>query len=423
MTEQFYKDLEGLLSIPSVSVDGDKEYPFGKACADALDYTLALCDKYGFRTKKCSNLLGWAEIGEGDEMIGILAHLDVVPEGTGWEYPAFGLTRAVVDGEARIYGRGVEDDKGPAMICIYAMKDLLESGVKLGRRVRIIFGLTEERGEWIDMSYYCQNEELPSMGFTPDAEFPVGFGEKGIMHLALTMPKSVSGVDFVSGGDAANKVPDECRCTVCGKAYVGKGVSAHGSEPKKGKNAILDCMVKVHADSPCGLSRFICGCFDEGCDGALLGVARADDVSGELTLNVGVITDEGENITTVIDIRYPVTESNSASIIEAIRGAVSTYGVELTVIEDKAPVYFDKTSKLITTLVDVFNEKTGLKTEPFTMGGGTYARAMSGIVSFGPAMPGSPGVAHQKNEYMPCSTAELAFEIYKAAIERLANIR
>jgi len=422
MTEQFYRDLEGLLSIPSVAVDGDEKYPFGKACADALDYTLALCEGYGFRTKKCGNMLGYAEIGEGEEIIGILAHLDVVPEGNGWEYPAFGLTRVTVDGEERLYGRGVEDDKGPAMICIHAMKQLLETGVKLGRRVRIIFGLTEERGEWIDMNYYRETEELPVMGFTPDAAFPVGFGEKGIMHLALTMPRSVAGVDAVIGGDAANKVPDECSCTVGGKTYIGAGKSAHGSTPKLGKNAILDCMARVNTEAPCGLSKFICACFDEGCDGALVGAACSDDVSGELTLNVGVVREDGDNITTVIDIRYPVTTADSSKIIESIRTAASKYGVTLTVLEDKAPVYFDKNSKLITTLVNVFNEKTGLHTEPFTMGGGTYARAMPNIVSFGPAMPDSAEVAHQKNEYMPQATIDTALEIYKAAIERLANI-
>jgi len=422
MTEQFFYDLEGLMKIPSVAVRGDAEYPFGKDCADALDYTLGVCEKYGFRVKKCSNLLGYAEIGEGDEMVAILAHLDVVPEGGAWTYPAFGLTRDTVDGETRLYGRGIEDDKGPAMICIHAMKSLVEENVKLKRRVRIIFGLTEESGEWIDMNYYRENEELPVMGFTPDAAFPVGFGEKGIMHLTLTMPISNAGVTAVSGGDAANKVPDECECTVAGKTYRGVGKSAHGSTPSLGKNAILDCMAKVDEENPCGLSRFILGCFDERCDGALVNAALRDDVSGPLTLNVGVIKKDGDSIVTVIDIRYPVTVSDSDAIIENIRKSVAEYGVQLTVLENKAPVYFDKSSKLITTLTEVFNNATGLNCEPFTMGGGTYARAMPNIVSFGPAMPGAAEVAHQKNEYMPEATVDKAFEIYKTAIMRLSEI-
>ena len=143
MEKEFIDSLRGLLSIPSVAIDGDEKYPFGESCSRALDYMLNLCDSFGFRTKRCSNLLGYAEIGEGDELVGILAHLDVVPEGTGWDYPAFGLTEV----DDKIYGRGISDDKGPAMMCVYAMKKLLDSGKKLDRRVRIIFGLTEERGE------------------------------------------------------------------------------------------------------------------------------------------------------------------------------------------------------------------------------------------------------------------------------------
>jgi len=167
--KEFYEALDGLMKIESVATDGDAVYPFGEGSAKALDYMLALCDELGFRTKRCSNLLGYAEIGEGDEMVGILAHLDVVPAGSGWDYPPFALTRVTVDGENRLYGRGVCDDKGPAMMCVYAMKKLMDSGKKLNRRVRIIFGLTEERGEWIDMEYYVNHEELPTYGFTPDA--------------------------------------------------------------------------------------------------------------------------------------------------------------------------------------------------------------------------------------------------------------
>lgn len=420
MNEKFYTDLDGLLRIPSVAVDGDKEYPFGKDCADALDYMLDLCASFGMRTKKCANYLGYAEIGEGDEIVGILAHLDVVPAGSGWDYPPFALTRVTVDGEDRLIGRGVEDDKGPALICVYAMKKLLDDGVKLSRRVRIIFGLTEERGEWIDMQYYCETEELPTVGFTPDAGFPTAYGEKGIAHFALTLHDG--GIDTVKGGSAANMVPDACTCEIDGKIFEAEGKSAHGSMPHLGKNAIISCMEEVNKTSPCPLSKFVTACFDERCDGSLLGCACSDEPSGDLTLNLGVVYTEGKAVTLVIDIRYPVT-ADFAKIAEAIEKKCDEYGVSVQLLENKAPVYFDKNGPLITALCAAFREHTGSDAEPFVMGGGTYARAMPNIVSFGPGFPGAPETAHQKNEFFLDKYTDTACKIYEDTIIRLCDVK
>lgn len=420
MNEKFYSDLDGILRIPSVAIDGDEKYPFGEECAKALDYMLDLCDSFGFRTKRCGNYLGYAEIGEGDEIVGILAHLDVVPAGSDWDYPPFALTKATVDGEIRLIGRGVEDDKGPALICVYAMKKLLDDGVKLNRRVRLIFGLTEERGEWLDMQYYCKTEQLPVVGFTPDAGFPTAYGEKGIAHLALTIKNA--GVDLVSGGSAANMVPDHCICEKDGVKFEAVGKSAHGSVPKLGKNAIIACMEKLHGASPCSLSKFVTECFDERCDGSLLGCACSDEPSGELSLNLGVASSEGGDATLIIDIRYPVT-ADFSKIAAAIEKKCSEYGVVATILENKAPVYFDKNGPLITTLCEIFKEHTGSDAEPFVMGGGTYARAMPNIVSFGPGFPGAPETAHQKNEFFLDKYVDTACKIYSDTIVRLCELK
>lgn len=422
MIEQFYTDLDGLIRIPSVAEDGDEQYPFGKACADALDYTLKICEGFGFRTKKCGNMLGWAEIGEGDEMIGILAHLDVVPEGAGWDYPAFALTRVSVDGEERLYGRGVTDDKGPAMMCIYAMKVLKSCGAPLNRRVRIIFGLTEERGEWKDMEYYKATEELPTFGFTPDAAFPVGYAEKGIAVFELKMPLSVAGVDAVSGGNAHNMVPDYCECTVGGEKLTATGVSAHGSTPSVGQNAIIKLMNEIAASQPeCGLAAFIAKHFPESCDGRGLGIDLSDKASGALTLNLGVIEVRGGEVVMTVDVRYPVTKSHSA-ILAMLRANCKLAGVAVDACEHKGPVYIERDGALITTLTDVFNDVTGFDEEPFSMGGGTYARAMPNIVSFGPAMPGATETAHQKNEYTTVADVDKAVRIYAETLLRLMDI-
>lgn len=181
----------GLIAIESVAAPGSsEEEPFGPGPAAALKYMLELCASMGFRTKNCDGRVGWAEIGQGDEMVGILCHLDVVPAGTGWDYPPFAMT-LVGD---RAYGRGTTDDKGPAMCCVYAMKDILNSGVTLKRRIRIIFGLSEETGVWEDMTYYTAHEERPVFGITPDADFPAIYGEKGILGIELRMPLRESGL-------------------------------------------------------------------------------------------------------------------------------------------------------------------------------------------------------------------------------------
>lgn len=415
--KDFMSALAGLLSIKSVAVDGDGDTPFGEGCKQALDYMLNLCESLGFRTKRCGNLLGWAEIGEGEELIGILAHLDVVPEGSGWEYPAFGCTR--VDG--KIYGRGISDDKGPAMMCVWAMKELLESGRKLNRRIRIIFGLTEERGEWKDMEYYKQHEELPTFGITPDASFPAVYGEKGILVLKLTLPLEGSGVESITGGTAHNMVPDSCAAVVNGKEYSAVGKSAHGSLPEKGINAILRLMTELDSVDGGKLTKFMTEKFGETCDGSLIGCALSDAQSGKLSLNVGVIETVGENIELTVDIRYPVTYKG-ADVAEIIRRECEPYGVSVEIDEDKAPVYMDKNGPLIGALMSVYREETGDDTEAFVMGGGTYARAMGNIVAFGPLFPNSPETEHQKNEYMLESDLELARRIYKKALERMLDI-
>lgn len=422
MNEQFFKDLDGLIRIPSVAIDGDEKYPFGKECDNALDYMLSLCDSFGFRTKKCGNLIGYAEIGEGEEIVGILAHLDVVPEGNGWDYPAFKLSRAVIDGKDSIIGRGVSDDKGPALICVYAMKKLLDEGIHLRRRIRIIFGITEERGEWLDMQHYCKTEQLPYVGFTPDASFPACYGEKGIAHLDLIMPKSVAGIDFIDGGSAANMVPDRCSCTVNQKEFFGEGISAHGSVPHIGKNAIIDCMEKINKLSPCHLSDFVVRCFDERCGGELMGCACCDSASGKLSLNLGVAKMCGDDVVLTIDIRYPVT-LDFAPIEKAITEKCADFKVKAVLLENKAPVYFDKNGVLISTLCKIYKEHSRDNTEPYVMGGGTYSRAMPNIVAFGPNFPSSPETAHQKNENVPVDEIDTAYKIYADALVKLCEIK
>lgn len=420
--QEFLDALLGLLAIDSVAlVDPTPESPYGTGPAKALDYVLKLCEKLGIRTVNRDGKVAWAEIGEGDEIVGILGHLDIVPAGEGWSHSPWGE----VCGE-RLYGRGTADDKGPTMAALFAMKDVQDAGVPLQRRVRLIFGQTEEIGNWDDMVWYTEHEQLPVFGFTPDAEFPAIYGEKGILNFLLTMPLEQSGLLSIKGGDAGNMVPGWAMATVPGTdgpvAYRVKGRSAHASTPDKGLNAIsvlMESLAAAGVDSP--LVDFYNKHIGYDCSGGKMGCGFEDVQSGKLTLNAGTVRVEAGLVQLLVDIRNPVT-FNGDQVQAAIEAACTPYGIAVTRTEDRKGVYMDKDGKVIQAMMNVYREITGDDSEPLVIGGGTYARAMPGIVAFGPMQPGRETTEHQKDEYMLLEDLYQAREIYRLTIEKLANL-
>ena len=408
--------LRKLIAIPSITdATAEEGKPFGKNVNDALVYMLNFCQDLGFRTKNCGNYLGFAEIGQGEELMGILCHLDVVPTGEGWQHDPFG--GEVVDG--RIYGRGAMDDKGPAMAAVYAMKDILDSGRKLNKRVRIIFGCQEETGDWVDMEYYKEHEEIPSFGFTPDADFPAIYGEKGILMVRLSMEASKSGFVKISGGEAPNMVADWAKGTLAdGTVLAEKGRAAHGSTPEEGENAISKLMEKA-ADFDCPFAKFYMEKIGWCLDGSNIGIGLCDEASGTLTFNAGRIGLTDDRLFLEADIRYPVTYSEE-EVLDRMEKAVSSHGVKINVITSMDPVYMDKDGEVIKKLMSAYKEVTGDETQPQVMGGGTYARSMDNIVAFGPVFPGRDCTEHKKDEWIYVEDQEKAREIYKLAIEKLA---
>lgn len=421
------EELQSLIGIPSISEKGDDHAPYGVETAKALKYVLDLCRDFGFRTENCENQAGYAEIGSGDEMIGILCHLDVVPAGNGWTYPPF--AGEIHDG--RLYGRGAVDDKGPAIACIFAMKELLETGIPLKKRIRIIFGQSEETGDWTDMEYYKQHEELPGYGFTPDADFPVIYGEKGILQIKLSMEQQKSGFLAVSGGYAPNVVADQASCTVLGAGgekmqFQANGKAAHGSTPEEGENAISKLMELLQKerdikDFKCPFAEFYMDKIGFALHGEQIDCELSDEASGKITFNAGMIEVREGNVELSVDIRYPVTCSEK-EVISRIKEQTEAYGVKVSVSESMAPVYLDKETPVIRALMEVYQEETGDDTPAMTMGGGTYARAMEGIVAFGPLFPGRECTEHQKDEYILLEDLEKAKEIYKKALYRLVEL-
>ena len=420
--EEFLRDLRGLMAIESVAMlDPDEAHPYGSAPAAALDYVLALCERFGIRTENRGGKVAWAEIGQGEEIVGILGHLDVVPVGDGWQHDP----RGEICGD-RLYGRGAVDDKGPTLAALYAMKELQDAGAPLKRRVRLVFGQSEETGGWDDMEYYKSHEQLPVFGFTPDADFPAIYGEKGILNYELRLPLAGSGLLQVSGGDASNMVPSWAEAVLDSAegpvTLHTEGCSAHASTPEKGLNAIsllMERLADEGADSP--LVRFYQEHIGFDSTGGKMGCGFADAQSGPLTLNAGLLRTEGDQIVLTLDIRNPVTTAE-AQVRAAIEAACAPYGMELQCREAMEPIYMDKDGQVIQTMLEVYRQVTGDHSEPTVIGGGTYARAMPGIVAFGPMQPGRECTEHQKDEYILLEDLFQAEEIYRMTIEKLANL-
>lgn len=412
-----------LVAFNSIQTEPLPNMPFGKANYDCLTTALNICRDLGFRVKNLDGYCGYAEIGEG-EPFGILAHLDVVPSGDGWSVDAF--SGEIVDGV--MYGRGVLDDKGPIVCCIYAIKKLLDEGRLPNKKIRIIFGCNEESG-WECIKHYNKVEKMPDVGFSPDADFPVIFLEKGIAHYKVTMPLDV--VD-IKGGLRVNMVPDEASLTVkYNEKYetylksqnavysvenglltlktVGK--SAHGSTPEEGDNAIL----KLFKLSNIPSLVFLAAKF-ETTDGTNLNLALFDEESKNLTVNLGACSYVNNNIEMLVDIRYPASYSSeevTRRLTESLKGlTVENYNVQ-------EPIHVDKNSNLVKSLLAAYNNVTGEHAEPISIGGGTYARALKQGVAFGPIFPGQESTIHQRDERVKVSDLLKMSKIYYEAIKNL----
>lgn len=428
--------LEDLIAIPSVKGEPTVDAPYGADTLEALRYMLNLGKANGFKTKNLQGRAGYIEWGSGAKMIGILCHLDVVPAGEGWTEDPFTLRSE----NGRLIGRGINDDKGPAVCILYAMIRLKKSGYVPPCRIRLILGLDEECGG-SDMEHYKKVEELPALGFTPDADFPAIFAEKGILQLSFTAPGNVH--LKVQAGERPNMVP--AHCTVenneTGEIIEAFGIPAHGSKPSLGVNAIHEALKKldraVIESSP--LLRFFSETIGEDTSGKGLIRDFPNDVSGYLTANAGVLAIDSQKSELLLDIRYPVTASSDA-LLKEIRAKAESYGIHCDIYSHQPPLFKDLSDPLITTLVSVYEkylaavvfdetvteadrkDYTATPAKPLAIGGGTYARSMPGLVAFGPAFPWEKDQAHQVNESMSEDAIYLLVRIYEDAIRALAGI-
>lgn len=418
------------LKIPSVQTEAKDGMPFGEANFQALEKMLDLCRSFGFYTKNVDGYVGWAEIGGAcnenssndidcatlnaadpcpakHDMFGVLAHLDVVPFGENWTKNPLG---EIEDGI--IYGRGVVDDKGPALAALFAAKKLLDDGYRTKRRLRFIFGCNEESG-WECMKRYVKTEEMPTLAFSPDADFPVINAEKGTVVFELTLPLDAD--IEMTAGERPNVVPDKCRAVWGGATHLTEGKSAHGSTPEEGDNAIVKMLEKFQNEDE---SLKLLYNALKNTDGSGLGLKISDSQSGSLTVNLGIIKTDAsaKTITAVLDIRYPVSFLENS----VLRQLEQTFkSAKITKTGGHAPLYIDKDHFLIKTLLGAYEKVTGKKGEAIAIGGGTYARAVPVGVAFGPMLPGCKSTVHSPDECMSLADLKIAFDIYYEALKAL----
>ena len=447
--QDLLNDTIAMLQIPSLESEALPNAPYGAECRRALDLALQLGHDYGFVTKDIEGHIGYCEFGSGKGLVMSLGHLDVVPVGPGWKHAPFGAE--IVDGY--IYARGTTDDKGPSMAAFYAARAIKETVGDLGARIRIVFGCNEESGFGC-IHRYTQTEEAPTFGVAPDSGWPLIHAEKGIANLIVEAPLNSGEFALIelAGGQRPNIVIDHCvarvRVAASARSHVeGKvadswdrnltlswngdvltveaiGKACHGSIPYGGDNAAARAMRFLAEASPLSTQTY----FEELSwlthpSGVGVGIHGRDDVSQDLTSNLGIVSTSGSAVQFTINVRYPVTWKGDVLRDRALAHLASLKsGLTLAQFTDSPSLYFPLDHPLVDTLVRVYQEETGdMETKPGVMGGGTYARAIPNTVSIGTSWEGD-GLAHETDERLKIEHLFRASRIYAHMFIELAML-
>ena len=433
--DEFLTSLKTLISYPSVLNEGENGTPFGQAIQDVLEKTLEICRSLGFTTYlDPKGYYGYAEIGQGAELLAVLCHLDVVPSGdeADWRTPPFEAT--IKDGW--IFGRGVQDDKGPSMAALYAVKALLDSGVKFKKRVRFIFG-TDEETLWRCMGRYNELEETATLGFAPDSSFPLTYAEKGLLQVKLHGPGSEQ--LELEAGEAFNVVPGKASYqgellepVVAGlqaasfeyeqndQQVTVLGLPKHAKDAAGGINAIVRLATVLQPLEPHPALAFIAEAVGEDATGGRLFGDISDEPSGRLSFNIAGLTLNSERSEIRIDIRIPVL-ADKDQLVAKLADIAGRYQLDYEEFDYLAPLYVPKDSELVSTLMAIYQEKTGDTSPAMSSGGATFARTMPNCVAFGALFPGVEQTEHQANERASLEDLYRAMDIYAETIFRLAG--
>lgn len=356
ISDQMIDGIKSIVKIDSVKSERKSGMPFGEGVHTALVETLKLAESLGFKTENVDNMVGIAKYGDGDDYIGIVGHLDVVPVGDGWTHPPFS---AFEDENGRIYARGILDNKGPVLSCLYALYAIKELGIKLKHPVWILFGTDEESG-FKDMEHYLEVRKAPIMGWTPDCKYPVVYAERG-------------------------------RCVY--------RVEAEYQYQKQFNDFINEYLLSSdeHANK--------------------LGLDIKDEEFGIMQLRTRKLADVENKLAFDFTLSYPACISND-EIKNQIQSKVPSV-LKLKCMDNLDPVRFEKDCFLCKTLKETYEAITGMDGTPVTTTGGTYAKLVPNIVPFGPSFPGQKGIGHNPNEWMDRSDLITNAKIYALSILRL----
>ena len=443
--EALLADIKRLVDIPSVEGTPAPGKPFGEGPAAALEEALKMAAEMGLETNNCEGYMGWAQLkGESDRQIATITHLDVVPQGNGWTADPFDMQVK----EDWIIGRGVADDKGPSVLCLYALKFLKEHNIPLRYTVRALLGANEETG-MKDVDYYLEHYPAPAFCFSPDAEFPLCNGEKGGFNGEIVSePLGEGNLLEFTGGVAHNVVPDRASCLVKADFQAlqeregitleqengavrirGWGKGGHAAMPQGTVNAIgliVEYLLDNQLCTPketAFLERM--RKLHQATDGSGVGVAASDDAFDPLTIIGGMIVLKDGRLRQDLDSRFPTSitgQEIEARLNQAFEGCGHVEGASW-----REPFYISADAEPIQVLLKTYNEVTGEDAKPFTMGGGTYARHFPCAVSFGPeradtVLPEFGGPMHGANEAAQISRLLEALKIYILSLVRLQQL-
>lgn len=433
MRDEALEALKKLISQPSYNQTAVENAPFGVGIRKALDQMMELCKKLGFTTyEDPKGYYGYADVGNGTETFGIIGHLDTVPAENinEWDhYPYKGIVE-----NNTIYGRGAQDDKGPIIAALFAVKSLMTLGYKFNKKIRIIFG-TDEETLWRGIDKYNQRESQISMGFSPDAEFPVTYAEKGLLQAYLVGPgtdelkvndkcafNAVPAQAFYSGSkvneveEALNKLHFKYEKKDGGINVIGKTV--HAMLAPQGINAVLRlgmALDKVFNFKPLD---FIGKLVKEDATGTNV-LGNVEDETGHLTFNISSLEINKKETRMQIDMRIPST-INKDTLVKKLDLVAQKYDLKYEYFDYLAPLHVPADSQLVQTLMDVYKDATGdTSAKPQISGGATFARTMNNCVAFGAMLPTTPDYMHQMNEQWSVDDFTKAMNIYAEAVKRL----
>lgn len=405
--------------------------PFGRGIREAFDIFLDIADRCGFETEDFGGYACHARAGEERDYVGVLGHLDVVgivhPEQ--WRTPPFALCRR---GDM-LYARGVNDDKGPLLAALYAARIVRETGFPLKRSIRIIAGGAEET-TWECMEHYFSENPQPVLGFSPDGNFPIVNGEKGILKYELFFPagnENPKAEYRLCGVECETMENYVCSSLVARVEKEGRqkevrleGKASLSRNPQRGENALWK-LAEIFAGKSFvrqgteHLLLFIKDCLAGDYYGEKSGLYAKDTEMGSTSVCPTGLRMDGDGLYLYLDIRYPKS-TDEAGLHGRMEELASEYGFQASIVYRKRLLYVPEDSELITALKGAYERVTGEKASLFTKGGASYARTLDQGVAFGATFEGEETRPHMPNECMSFASLQKATEIYCEALWRLA---